>query len=72
MIKKTSVRRPPQPPLADGQVWHMPKGTLRVGMVGKLLVHYKLGKPNALRVSSSCTSIKAIEELLRTNKAVLA
>ena len=26
---------------------------LRVGMVGKLLVHYKLGKPNVVRVPNS-------------------
>ena len=72
MMKKISARRPRLQPLADGQVWHMAKGTLRVDMVGKLLVHYKLGRPNVVHVPSSCTSIKAIEALLKANKAVLA
>jgi hypothetical protein len=40
-------------------------------MVGKLLVHYKLGKPNALRVANSCNGIKTIEKYLRAHKAVL-
>ena len=71
MMKKMPTRRPRIQPLADGQVWHMAKATLRVQMVGKLLVHYKLGKPDAIRVSTSCTSVKAIEELLKANKAVL-
>jgi hypothetical protein len=71
-MKKTSARSPRLQPLADGQVWHMPKATLRVDMVGKLLVHYKLGKPNVVRVACSCTSIKAVQKLLIANKAVLA
>jgi hypothetical protein len=40
-------------------------------MIGKLLVHYKLGRPNALRVPNSCNAIKTIEKYLKTNKAVL-
>jgi len=58
-------------PLEAGQVWRMPEAHLRVGMVGKLLVHYKLGKPNALRVANSCNGIKTIEKYLRAHKAVL-
>jgi len=50
----------------------MPDAHLCVQAVGKLLVHYKLGKPNAKRVSTSCNGIKAIEKYLKTNKAVLA
>ena len=49
MKKKTLARCPPFQPLADGQVWRMPEAILQVTMVGKLLVHYKLGKPNAIR-----------------------
>ncbi|HEX3717883.1 MAG TPA: hypothetical protein VH595_07930 [Verrucomicrobiae bacterium] len=45
---------------------------LQVVMVGKLLVHYKLGKPAAVRVPHSCNCIKTIEEYLKENKAVLA
>jgi len=60
-----------QSPLAAGQLWRMADAELRVGMVGKLLVHYKLGKPNAVRVPNSCNVIKTIEKYLKTNKAVL-
>jgi hypothetical protein len=71
MMKKISARRPALQPLADGQVWRMAEAILRVTMVGKLLVHYKLGKPNAIRTSNSINSITAIEKYLKTHKAVL-
>jgi hypothetical protein len=35
-------------------------------------VHYKLGRPVAVRVSNSCNGIKTIEKYLKANKAVLA
>ena len=57
--------------LAAGQLWRMPGADLRVGMVGKLLVHYKLGKPDAVRVPNSINLIKTVEEYLKTEKAVL-
>ena len=50
----------------------MADGNLLVGMVGKLLVHYKLGKPDAVRVPISCNCIKTIEKYLKAKKAVLA
>ena len=49
----------------------MAHANLKVGMVGKLLVHYKLGKPDAVRVANSCNGIKTIEKYLKANKAVL-
>jgi hypothetical protein len=58
--------------LKAGQIWRMAEANLHVGMVGRLLVHYKLGKPNAIRMASACSSIKTIEAYLKTNKAVLA
>jgi len=58
-------------PLADGQLWRMADANLQVSMVGKLLVHYKLGKPDAIRTPNSCNSIKSIEKYLKANKAVL-
>ena len=72
-MAKTSppVRRAAKQPLEAGQVWRMAEANLEVGMVGKLLVHYKLGKPNAVRVANSCAGIKDIEKYLKTNKAVL-
>jgi hypothetical protein len=71
MMKKILTRRPSLQPLADGQVWRMAETILRVTMVGKLLVHYKLGKPNAIRVPNSINNIRTIEEYLKVNKAVL-
>ena len=49
----------------------MAEANLLVTMVGKLLVHYKLGKPNAIRIHNSCNTIKAIEKFLIAKKAVL-
>jgi hypothetical protein len=67
---KPAPRTRPQP-LETGQVWRMAEANLQVGMIGKLLVHYKLGKPNAVRVANSCSGIKTIEKYLKANKAVL-
>jgi hypothetical protein len=72
MIKIKPVRRARLQPLVTGQVWHMAEANLQVGMIGKLLVHYKLGRPNAVRVPNSCNAIKTIEKYLKANKAVLA
>jgi hypothetical protein len=69
-MKKTLPRRPPVH-LADGQVWRMAGTMLQVTRVGKLLVHYKLGKTGAVRVSNSVNSITAIEKYLKAHKAVL-
>ncbi len=72
MNKIKPTRRIPQQPLAAGQLWRMAEADLLVGMVGKLLVHYKLGKPNAVRVPNSINGIKTIEKYLKAKKAVLA
>ena len=58
-------------PLADGQVWRMADTTLQVDMVGRLLVHYKLGKHDAVRVSNSIGSQTDIVKFLKKHKAVL-
>ena len=58
--------------LKNGQVWQMVEANLEMEAVGRLLVNYKLGKPNAIRVSKSCSSIKSVLEYLKTHKAVLA
>jgi hypothetical protein len=71
MPKIKPKRRIPQKPLEAGQVWRMAEANLQVGMVGKHLVHYKLGKPGALRVANSCNGIKNIEKFLKAKKAVL-
>jgi hypothetical protein len=71
MIKTKYARRLRLQPLEAGQTWRMAEANLQVGMVGKLLVHYKLGKPNAIRVANSCNGIKTIEKYLKANKAIL-
>ncbi len=71
MTKLEPTDRISQPALEAGQVWHMKEAHLHVSSVGKLLVHYKLGKPDAVRVSNSVNGIKTIELYLKKNKAVL-
>jgi hypothetical protein len=59
-------------PLEAGQTWRMAELNLQVESVGKLLVHYKLAKPNAIRIPNSVGGISTIEKFLKKNKAVLA
>jgi hypothetical protein len=74
-MKKTKATKPKprsrQQPLEEGQVWRMAEANLQVGMIGKLLVHYKLAKPNAVRIPNSVGGITTIEKYLKKNKAVL-
>jgi len=58
-------------PLATGQIWRVGEQNLQVGMIGKLLVHYKLAAPNAVRISNSVGGRTAVEKYLKTNRAVL-
>ncbi|HXE42623.1 MAG TPA: hypothetical protein VN516_06325 [Candidatus Baltobacteraceae bacterium] len=58
-------------PLEEGQVWRMAELNLKVEMVGKLLVHYKLAKPDAIRMPNLVNSKVTIEKYLKKNKAVL-
>ena len=58
-------------PLESGQVWNMPELRMKVDLVGKLLVHYKLAKHDAVRIPNSIGSITTIEKFLKKNKAVL-
>jgi len=71
MIKNKPSPRVRRQPLADGQVWRMAELNLKVESVGKLLVHYKLAKPNAVRIPNSVGGISTIEKFLKKNKAVL-
>jgi len=72
MRKTKPARRARLRPLADGQVWRMAELNLKVESVGKLLVHYKLAKPNAIRMPNLVNSIGTIQKYLKKNKAVLA
>ncbi len=69
--KSAPVRRARLQPVASGQIWRVGEQNLQVILVGKLLVHYKLAAPKAVRVSNSVGSLTAVEKYLKTNKAVL-
>ncbi|MGB7768341.1 MAG: hypothetical protein WBN22_05740 [Verrucomicrobiia bacterium] len=59
------------PPLETGQVWRVTGLNFTVGLIGKWLVHYKLSKPNAVRIPNSVGGRTTIEKYLKKNKAVL-
>jgi hypothetical protein len=67
---KSAPRARPQP-LETGQVWQMAELNLEVGLIGKLLVHYKLAKPDAIRRANSVGGLSTVEKYLKKNKAVL-
>ncbi len=69
--KSAPARRARLQPLASGQIWRVGEQILQVLLVGRLLVHYKLAPPKAVRVSNSVGSLTAVEKYLKTNKAVL-
>ena len=71
MRNSKTVRRRRLRPLESGQTWRVAGLHLKVSMVGKLLVHYKLAKHIAVRVPISIGSIVSIEKFLKKNKAVL-
>ena len=58
-------------PLQSGQVWQIEDSNLRVEIVGKLLVHYKLGKADAKRTATSISGKKELEKYLTENRAIL-
>ena len=70
-MKTKPTRRTRLQPLETGQVWRMAELNLQVGLVGKLLVHYKLAKPNAVRIPNSVSGKATIEKFLKKNKAIL-
>ena len=71
MAKTNLISHAEQQPLVAGQLWRMAETNLQVKSVGKLLVHYKLGKHDAIRVPISCEPIKTIQKYLRSKGAVL-
>ena len=71
MTVKKATRRPALKPLESGQLWRLGEANLKVEMVGKLLVHYKLAKPKAVRTPTSISSITTLEKYMKANKAVL-
>jgi hypothetical protein len=71
MKNSKPVRRRRVRPLESGQTWRVAGLHLQVSMVGKLLVHYKLAKPDAVRIPNLVNGKATIEKYLRKNKGVL-
>jgi hypothetical protein len=71
MSKTKPARRISLQPLETGQIWRVAGLNFQVGLIGKWLVHYKLSKPNAVRVANSVGGRSTIEKYLKKNKAVL-
>lgn len=75
---KATIKKLAKPPvktalaaLATGQLWLVEGKHLRVGIVGPLMVHYRLGKPDAPKTVSEINSKAAIEKYLKHKKAKL-
>lgn len=60
------------PTLETGQIWEMADSNLRIGLIGKRLVHYKHYRGGCPRAAVSLTGKAALLEFLVKNKAVLA
>jgi len=71
MTKTKPTNRNRLQPLETGQVWRVADMNLCVGLVGKMLVHYKLAKPKAVRIPNSVSGKATVEKYLKKNKAVL-
>jgi hypothetical protein len=70
-MRKTKAVRLAVQPLEAGQIWEVAGMNLQVSLVGKLLVHYKLAKPGAVRIPNLVNGRATIEKYLKKNKAIL-
>jgi hypothetical protein len=68
MTKKNRVALAPFEP---GQIWKLDGSRVEIGMVGKLLVHYRHFREKTPRVPTSLASKVKLEAFLRENKATL-
>lgn len=71
MKKKLRKNTVTLPPFENGQVWQMADSSLRIGLVGKTLVHYKHYKPAAKRPPVLLSGKWVLEEFLQKNEAIL-
>lgn len=74
--KKTPAKSPaksPAPAIAfeTGQIWEMAESNLRIGLIGKTLVHYKHYRGASPRASVSLANKGELAQFLVKNKAVL-
>ena len=71
MTKKIRFPLSPLHPLQVGHVWELRDSFLRIGEVGKRLVHYRQYKGKEPRGPSSLSSKRDLEKFLTVNKAIL-
>ena len=64
-------RRTPSTPIETGQLWQLEDSNVRIGLIGKTLVHYKHFRTAAPRAPVSLTTIGVLEKFLFDKKAVL-
>ncbi|MFM2082327.1 MAG: hypothetical protein RL380_1018 [Verrucomicrobiota bacterium] len=70
-VKSVAAPRVKPAALVDGQLWRLGDEQLKVEMVGKILVHYKLAKPTAIRTPTAIASIATLQKFMKKHKAVL-
>ena len=58
-------------PLQTGQLWQMEGSNLRIGHVGKTLVHYKHYKGDLKRGPNHISAKASLERFLKLRKAML-
>jgi hypothetical protein len=58
-------------PFQSGQVWQLADSSVQIGLVGRLLVHYRHYKTKQLRVPTSLTSKVKLAKFLKENRAAL-
>jgi hypothetical protein len=58
-------------PFQSGQVWKLADSSVQIGLVGKLLVHYRHFRAKQPRVPISLTSKVTLEKYLMENRAIL-
>ena len=71
MMKKLRLSLNPPPPFQTGQVWGLADSFVRIGEMGKRLVHYRHYKGKEPRGWSSLSSKLDLEKFLAVSKAKL-
>ena len=71
MKNKTRGSKAPVAPFATGQVWQLADSRLRIGLVGKTLVHYKHFKGMAKTSPVFLSAKDALEKFLQEHRATL-
>lgn len=72
-IQQKSQQKSQTPAIAfeTGQIWEMAESNLRIGLIGKTLVHYKHYRGASPRASVSLANKGELAQFLIKNKAVL-